>query len=223
MTLFQHLSNRGWHGRQLSRLRPLQALGLGILSCLLAVTIALPSWSLTPLFSPLPPVRANAQPVNAHLMADLREATQLAQAMDPGTAPKRFAAIMTPGGVVPTQPMTDATAVGGAVLVGDRLIVRGDFGNLSSAFRDYSADPTTPPNPNITSAVHIHRGEPGKNGPFQYALSVMLNSSGLGGRFMGDYTLSSEQLQALSTGNLYMDLHTRQNRAGELRGTFQPL
>ena len=187
---------------------------LGLMSCLWMIAIATPVWSQSP----------TVDPINQHLMADLREATLVAQGMGmPMDLSKRYVAILTANGVVPDMPMTEARAVGGAVLVGDRLIVRGDFSTLSSALRDYSSDQAIPPNPNITSAVHIHRGEPGKNGPFQYALTVMLNSSGLGGRLMGEYTLSSEQLQALQAGNLYMDFHTKKNRAGELRGTFRAL
>jgi CHRD domain len=110
-----------------------------------------------------------------------------------------------------------------AVLVGDRLVMRGDFSRLSSPLRDYATDPVTPPNPNITSAVHIHQGDTAQNGPFQYALTVMLDNTGLDGRFAGDYTLTSAQLQALSDGNLYVDIHTSQNRAGELRGISQLL
>jgi hypothetical protein len=45
----------------------------------------------------------------------------------------------------------------------------------------------------------------------------------MGGRLSGEYTLTPEQLQALSAGQLYVDIHTTQNRAGELRGIFQPL
>jgi hypothetical protein len=71
--------------------------------------------------------------------------------------------------------------------------------------------------------VHVHLGEPGKNGPFQYALTVMPNADGMGGRFMGEYVLSGEQMQALKAGNLYLDLHTKLNRAGELRGVLRAL
>ncbi len=188
---------------------------LGLMSCLWMISIATPVWSQSP----------TVEPINQHLMADLREATLVAQGagMGPMDLSQRYVAILTADSVVPNTPMTEARAVAGAVLVGDRLIVRGDFSSLSSDFRDYSTDPVSPPNPNITSAVHIHLGEPGKNGPFQYALTIMLNPNGLGGRLMGEYTLSSEQLQALQAGNLYMDFHTKKNRAGELRGTFRAL
>lgn len=163
-------------------------------------------------------------PINQHLMADLQEAESIlmAQGMSSSSL-QRYAAILTNNNVVPNAPLTSATGVAGAALAGDRLIVRGDFGRLSSVLRDYVADPVNPPNPNITSAVHIHRGEPNQNGPFQYALTVTLNDSAMGGRFSGEYTLTAEQLQALSEGKLYVDIHTKQNRVGELRGIFRAL
>jgi len=134
----------------------------------------------------------------------------------------RYVAVLTKDEVVPTSASSNAFGAAGAVLVGDRLVVRGDFNGLSSALRDYATDPVSPPNPKITSAVHIHQGESTANGPFQYALEVSPNESGLQGRFMGEYTLTPEQLQALSSGKLYVDIHTKQNRAGELRGIFKP-
>lgn len=134
----------------------------------------------------------------------------------------RYVAALSQNQVVPMTPSSSAFGAAGAVLVGDRLIVRGDFSNLSSPLRDYATDPLNPPNPNVTSGVHIHRGEPSGNGPFQYALQVSPGESGLRGRFMGEYTLTSEQLQALANGKLYVDIHTKQNRAGELRGIFKP-
>lgn len=163
-------------------------------------------------------------PVNQHLMADLQEAESvlIAQSMS-GSSIQHYAAILVNSNVVPKAPSTSATGVAGALLVGNHLVVRGDFGALSSALRDYAADPINPPNPNITSAVHIHRGEPSQNGPFQYALTVTLNNTGMAGRFAGEYTLTTEQLQALSDGKLYIDIHTKQNRAGELRGILRPL
>lgn len=173
-------------------------------------------------------------PINQHLIRDLREAesvvmaqnlmpqTVMAQSMS-GSSLQRYVAILTSSSVVPSAPSTNARGVAGAALVGDRLVMRGDFGSLSSALRDYATDPVNPPNPNITSAVHVHQGDATQNGPFQYALTVTLAESGLDGRFAGDYTLTSEQLQALSDGKLYVDIHTKQNRTGELRGIFQPI
>jgi hypothetical protein len=133
-----------------------------------------------------------------------------------------YVAILSRHDVVPTPPMTNASGAAGAVLVGDRLVIRSSFRNLSSPLRDYATDPVDPPNPNITSAVHIHQGNPDENGPFQYALEVTLDETGRGGSAQGEYRLTSEQIQALNAGQLYVDLHTTRNRGGELRGILMP-
>ncbi|MGB7086290.1 MAG: CHRD domain-containing protein [Phormidesmis sp.] len=132
-----------------------------------------------------------------------------------------YVAVMSKHNVVPSSPMTNARGAAGAALVGNRLIVRGQFRNLSSDLRDYASDPVNPPNTNITSAFHIHQGAPTENGPFQYALDVMMESDQRG-RAMGEYMLTPEQLQALADGKLYVGLHTTKNRGGELRGILVP-
>lgn len=213
--------------------RTLVNLALGVVTCVLLMTLSTPSLS-TPATSAvdasqLPslltaPSHSTTSITEPQILSPLQaaESVWLAQGMAPSSM-QRYAALLTKANVVPTLPSTDAMGVAGAVLVGDRLVVRGDFSRLSSPLRDYATDPVSPPNPNITSAVHLHRGAPSENGPFQYALTVTLNPTGMGGRFAGDYTLTSEQRQALADGLLYVDLHTQQNRAGELRGILQPM
>ncbi|MGF1569128.1 MAG: CHRD domain-containing protein [Nodosilinea sp.] len=142
-----------------------------------------------------------------------------------GAAPSdlmTYVAVMNGANVVPKSANTLARGAVGAVLSGDRLVVRGSFGHLSSPLRDYATDPVDPPNPSITSAFHIHQGDPSENGPFQYALDVMIDAPGRGGSAMGEYTLTAEQVQALAAGRLYVDLHTTQNRGGELRAILMP-
>ncbi|WP_245939889.1 CHRD domain-containing protein [Stenomitos frigidus] len=131
-----------------------------------------------------------------------------------------YVAVMTGKATVPSA-STFAFGSAGAVLVGNRFVVRGDFSGLNSPLRDFATDPVNPPNPNVNSGIHVHKGDPSKNGPFQYALEVQPGADQLSGRFKGEYTLTEDQLQALSNGTLYMDLHTKQNRAGELRGIFK--
>jgi hypothetical protein len=172
------------------------------------------SYSVTPLI----PVQ-NAQTG----LKTLQQAKNQPTAQDMGRSmATRFVAVLTKDEVVPTAAASNGFGAAEAVLMGDRLMVRGNFTNLSSPLRDYATDPLDPPNPNITSGVHIHQGEPTANGPFQYALAVSPDPSGLQGQYMGDYTLTPEQQQSLADGELYMDLHTQQNRAGELRGIFKP-
>lgn len=161
-------------------------------------------------FSLVKSVQSNVQSAETRL---------LAQGMQPGAT---YVALMSEDNVYPNSPKTFARGTVGAVVSGSRMIVRGSFKTLTSAPRDYATDPVNPPNTNITSAFHIHQGTPMENGPFQYALDVMLDETGRGGDAMGEYTLTSEQLQALSDGRLYVDIHTTKNRGGELRGILMP-
>ena len=193
---------------------------LGFLTCLFLVGVVSPSFSKTA------PTASEPAVIQQSLESNLAQAKAVLMAQDSSTAPststfKSYVAVLQTKPVVPTPSSNNSFASSGAVLVGNRFIVRGDYSNLTSSLRDYATDPLNPPNPNITSGIHMHRGEPGKNGPFQQALTVE-PSGDRSGRFRGDYTLTDEQLQALSAGNLYVDLHTKQNRGGELRGAFKP-
>ncbi|MBE9108477.1 CHRD domain-containing protein [Nodosilinea sp. LEGE 07298] len=169
------------------------------------------------------PALGNRFAVGEQIDANLAAAT--APLLAQGTANRpivTYVAMLSSQNVVPNSPMTNARGVVGAALAGDRLVVRGSFRELTSAMRNYGTDPVDPPNANITSAFHVHRGSPSENGPFQYALEVMMDDTGRGGSAMGDYTLTPEQLQALQNGMLYVDLHTTRNRGGELRGILMP-
>lgn len=199
---------------------------LGAVTCLLLISVSTVSFSknvATPLQNENTAANTSQpfQTAQIQRLIDQAESVFLAQGIST-TASQRYAAALNSDEVVPTTPSTSAFAGAGAVLVGNLLIVRGGFSHLSSPLRDYATDPVSPPNPNITSAVHIHRGEPTANGPFQYALNVTTAESKLAGSFAGDYTLTSEQLQALSSGGLYMDMHTTRNRGGELRAILKP-
>jgi len=135
--------------------------------------------------------------------------------------PAKFIAILLGKDIVPSSVSTSASGAVGGVLIENRLVLRGSFGNLSSSLRDYAADPASPPNPSITSGVHVHRGTTSENGAFQYPLQVVSDKDGLSSSLKGEYTLTAEQLQALNSGNLYIDLHTKTYRAGELRGILK--
>jgi hypothetical protein len=185
---------------------------LSAIACLVAVSISS--------FSQPAHSQETVTLTTAQAMLHEAETVLMAQGME-AKPMMRYVAVLTKDAIVPTASSSGAFGAAGAVLVGDRLIVRGDFSNLTSPLRDYTTDPAAPPNPNITSGIHIHRGEPTANGPFQYALQVTPGESGLQGRFMGEYTLTSEQLEALANGKFYVDIHTRQNRTGELRGIFK--
>ncbi|MDX1977137.1 MAG: CHRD domain-containing protein [Pseudanabaenaceae cyanobacterium bins.68] len=144
----------------------------------------------------------------------------MAQSQSPRVS---YSASLNANEIVPSPVNTGASGEVGAVLIGDRLVVRGGFRNLSSQLRDYATDPLNPPNPNITSGIHLHRGAANENGPFQFALSVNLEPGLLSGSFKGETKLNQEQIQALTSGKMYVDLHTKANRAGELRGILKPV
>ncbi len=187
---------------------------LSVATCLIAISLANPSQAM---HDPSMVNQINA--INYQKQAETEliaqgEATTSSQL-------KRFAAILQGDNIFPTPVSSNALGVVGAALNGNRLIVRGGFSRLSSPLRDYATDPLVPPNPNITSGVHIHRGTSQQNGPFQYALQIQVNADGVSGTVKGEYTLTDEQLQALNDGSLYVDLHTKGFRAGELRGILK--
>ncbi|MBD2177933.1 CHRD domain-containing protein [Pseudanabaena sp. FACHB-1998] len=194
---------------------------LGLTICLLAINSNAPAQSHN-----LSSAIINSQIATSTTLATYQqqaEAELIAQnnLISQSTSFTRFAAILSGDEVYPNPVSTTAAGVVGAALRGNRLIVRGGFYNLSSPLRDYATDPLDPPNPKITSGVHIHRGAANANGPFQYALEVKVNPDNVSGNVKGEYTLTDEQLQALNSGGLYVDIHTKSNRAGELRGILK--
>ncbi len=194
---------------------------LSIATCLFAISTAAPSQSMNPIDSQS--LSTQMSLINYQQQAESELISQNGTLISQGLAPnlKRFAAILSGDNIYPKPVETMAWGVVGAALNGNRLIVRGGFRGLSTTLRDYATDPLVPPNPNITSGIHIHRGTANQNGPFQYALEVLPNTDGLSGNVRGEYTLTDEQLQALNTGGLYVDLHTKGFRAGELRGILK--
>ncbi|CAN1210922.1 CHRD domain-containing protein [Tumidithrix helvetica PCC 7403] len=196
---------------------------LGFATCFFAINTAAPSQSMNPAINTVDRqfVSNQISLVNYQQQAESELRVKQDTTISQGFELKKFAAILSGDNVYPNPASTPASGVVGAALNGNRLIVRGGFHSLSSPLRDYATDPVSPPNPNITSAVHIHRGTSSQNGPFQYALQVQLDRDGLGGTVKGEYTLTDEQLQALMSDGLYVDLHTKGFRTGEIRGILK--
>jgi CHRD domain-containing protein len=65
-------------------------------------------------------------------------------------------------------------------------------------------------------AAHIHRGAPGKAGPVIVPLCAPCRS---GAR--GQATVGAAVLNALETGRAYVNVHTRKNQPGEIRGQLR--
>jgi hypothetical protein len=61
--------------------------------------------------------------------------------------------------------------------------------------------------------MHIHRGDQGGVGPVVF----LMPTAGVS-RVSGSFTLTPSALEDLEEGNLYFDVHTKQHRAGEVRG-----
>lgn len=68
------------------------------------------------------------------------------------------------------------------------------------------------------TAAHIHQGARGQNGPVIIPLAKTDNmySAPAGAK------LSGAQMQAFKAGNLYVNVHTVQNKGGEVRAQLQP-
>jgi hypothetical protein len=62
------------------------------------------------------------------------------------------------------------------------------------------------------TAAHFHVGEAGKNGPV--AVAITPNAS----PFEGSATLTDEQAADLLAGKWYVNVHTADNKGGEIRG-----
>ena len=67
-------------------------------------------------------------------------------------------------------------------------------------------------------AAHIHQGAPGQNGP----VIVPLTKTGDGWAVAPGAKLNEAQLSAYKAGNTYVNVHTPQNKGGEIRAQLQP-
>ena len=86
-----------------------------------------------------------------------------------------------------------------ATLDGNRLTVTGTYQGMSS--------PAT--------AAHLHFGTPGRPGPLAQPLEVTTSPEG---EVTGTAELTDQQVDALQTQSLYVQIHSEDNPAGELRG-----
>jgi alcohol dehydrogenase (cytochrome c) len=86
-----------------------------------------------------------------------------------------------------------------ATLEGSRLTLTGTYGGLSSA----------------ATGAHLHLAAPGMHGPVAAPLQV---SAAAEGEIEGTVQLSAEQVAALRSQSLYVQIHSQGNPGGELRG-----
>ncbi|PZV05381.1 MAG: hypothetical protein DCF22_24715 [Leptolyngbya sp.] len=128
---------------------------LGCLSCLVIIGTSLPAFSQA-VGSSINPSNGVEQRIADHLLE-----AEIALAAESGAMPKapamKYSVMLSGMKVAPKMVVTGASGTAGAMLMGDRLVIRGDFKKLTSALRDYTTDPLNPPNPKITSGIHIHQ------------------------------------------------------------------
>ena len=68
------------------------------------------------------------------------------------------------------------------------------------------------------TAAHIHDGAPGKNGP----VIIPLTKSGNDWTVPAGAKLTDEQYKDFQAGNLYVNVHSAENKNGEIRGNLSP-
>lgn len=106
---------------------------------------------------------------------------------------------------------TTATGYLTATLDGTELTLSGSFEGLESAVA-----------PIAETGVHIHGGFAGQNGGVEAILTPVLESGNTAGTIDQTITLRGEQLLLLENRQLYINIHTENNPAGELRGQLVP-
>jgi CHRD domain len=68
--------------------------------------------------------------------------------------------------------------------------------------------------------AHFHNGPAGKNGPVVIWLTK--KGSATAGAIKGKTTLTAEQAKQFEAGDWYINVHTKEHPAGEIRGQVIP-
>lgn len=105
------------------------------------------------------------------------------------------------------------TGASGAILAeihGDSLFLTGSFSNLSS---DFDAE--------VAGGSHLHNAHAGTNGGVQFILNADVAADLRSGSYMATenaFELTAEQKAEIMARNYYLNIHTKENGGGELRG-----
>jgi hypothetical protein len=105
---------------------------------------------------------------------------------------------------------TGAEGTANAELDGDELTVTGSFAGLSSDLMEVAG-----------SAAHVHSAPRGQNGGIVFNLQVTTTDN-RSGTFRGTRTLTDSEKEAFENGDFYVNVHSMNFPAGELRGQFEP-
>ncbi|MEO0760480.1 MAG: CHRD domain-containing protein, partial [Pseudomonadota bacterium] len=97
------------------------------------------------------------------------------------------------------------------------VTIEGRYKRLTSPLETVGA---TDSEGNPPSAIHLHAGGRGENGPIVRNFDVS-PSNARSGTFSGTFELTEAEALALATGEYYINLHTEDFPAGELRGQIE--
>lgn len=97
---------------------------------------------------------------------------------------------------------TEASGSATVTLRGDSIYVEGEFSDLGSEF----------------TASHIHIGPEDQNGDPIQTLEPELGDDKTSGTWDASYQLEKNHITALHADSLYINVHTVDNKAGEIRG-----
>lgn len=126
-----------------------------------------------------------------------------------GNGATSFVAEMSGSQEVP-EVTTDASGTGNFNLNADETEVGFDI----------SASGLTSP----VIGLHIHSAAAGQNGDIVFSLTDSLVETGEGSVGAGGaFAITADQVAALRAGEYYLNLHTEENPAGEIRGQLVPL
>jgi len=143
---------------------------------------------------------------------------QLLPAEDAPTPAPDFTAILSGAEEVPPVE-TDAEGTATATLdeAGTTLTLEGTYTGLSSPLQEVGG-----------SAAHIHEAPRGENGPVVVPLTITPDETDpTSGTFSGTAPIGEGEgqlaLETLAANNYYINIHTEDNPAGEIRGQITPV
>ncbi|SHF47078.1 CHRD domain-containing protein [Fodinibius roseus] len=97
---------------------------------------------------------------------------------------------------------TDASGSATVTLKGDSIHVEGEFSDLGSEY----------------TASHIHKGAEGENGDPIITLEPEVGNDKTSGSWDASYLLEDDHRSALMADSLYINVHSTENKPGEIRG-----
>lgn len=128
-----------------------------------------------------------------------------------------FSATITATQEIPTpEADTPATAIGSG-----SLLYNADEGTLQFAFAYRGLS-------DAAAAAHFHNGASGSTGPVVQTIcggpepAIVGDCPGASGFLQGTWEIPEDMVEALMAGDLYFNIHTPLNGAGEIRGQITP-